>query len=242
MAIKMRVKPADSAVPKDVVSIAYGNQDVDQVVLDGAVIWTRALMHDSFNRANSVGLGSNWTDLGDAESPYLASVVDGTCRLNIPDGLVGLNLRSSTWRWNPQVTNGDDGYIEARVANKGNTDASLRTSIWRRASNTGTLAASNGVGLTFAPSGLLITRKVGAATVDMVNLGAWADGETFRMTQVGNVHYVYRNGVGVGGWNDSSSTAQRNASHRSMGLTVTGIKPGFAARRFSASLDYIECR
>jgi len=235
----MKVKSADTV--KDLVSARLGSQDIDQLVLDGQVVWTRALMADNFNRANSIGLGANWTNLGDAEDPYLASVVDGLCRLNIPDNIVGMNLRTSTWRWNPQVTNGDDGYIETRIANRGGNDDGLRTVVWRRAANTGT-TPTVGVGMEFSPLGIYVVNRSGATILRRQSCGAFDAGDVVRMTSVGNVHTVTKNGLPAGVWPDTANAGPTGAANRSMAVTVSGIKPAFSSRRFSAALDYIECR
>lgn len=230
----------------DIVSIKYGasGQDVDQVIKDGNIYWSRSLMHESANRADAVGMGANWTNVlntGDGGgSPYLASIFAGTIRMNIPDGLIGLNPQTSSWRWTPNVTNGDDGYIEVQIANKGSVlDEAAYSCAWRRCLNTGFTTA---VGLGFFPSGVKIVRRLANANVAMQDCGSFSDGDIIRMIQTGNNHEVYREGVSVGGWNDSGATAAKGSNNRSMALTMGGTKDFLGPRRFSASFNYIECR
>lgn len=232
----------------DIGSIKFGTVDIDRVIRDGNTIWTRALMSDSFNGPNAVGL-TNWTNIlnsGDGGgSPYLSSVINGNCRMNIPDGLIGLNTQFSHWRWagSTSVTNGDDGYIETQIGNKGSSDDSaLYTGVWRRAINTGTGSFASAVGMVFSPSGLLIVRRVSSTNTTMYNCGTFTDGDICRMVQTGNVHDVYKNGAPVGSWNDSGATAVKASTNRSMVVTTSGSKGFLGGRRYSASLNYVECR
>lgn len=240
------VSPA--AVVNDIASIKYGTLDVDKAILNGNIFWTRALMVDSFNIADQLGLdAAKWMNIlntGDGGgSPYLTSVANGNARMNVPDGLIGLNTQFSHWRWTANVTNGDDGYIETQIGNRGSSDdAALYTGVWRRTLNTNTTTFTAGVGMVFSPAGLLLTSRISSVNVTRYNCGAFSDGDIARLIQTGNVHEVYLNGQSVGVWNDSGGLAAKASTNRSMVVSTSASKAFLGGRRYSASLNYVECR
>lgn len=172
----------------------------------------------------------------DHDVKYVIGEMDGAARMLIPDGLVGLNKQTSRFRHQTQVS-GDDGYLQIRVANAGS--ANHVTQVFRRGSNNGSY--SNGVGIDLRNSSISIVRRAGG-TDNLVapNLGALTAGNVIRLKQTGNLHTLYRNGTKLGEWNDSTATAAKGGSYRSILMKMEGGKELLGPRRFSPSLDYVD--
>lgn len=219
-----------------ITGIKLGTTDILSVKLGTTLAWSKTTLFDNFNRANGP-IGSKWTDHGPSSAPYQAYVNNGGCRINIPDGLIALAVNVSSYRYNDAQVPADDGYIEVKLGDNGNSADFVYSSVWRRIPNSSFVS---GVGIRFCASQVSIVKRISSTTTVALDCGSFAAGDIFRLVQVGNLHSLYRNGTWVGEWDDVSSTVAKGSGFRSIGLVVSGSKDLFGARRFSASFDYIE--
>lgn len=219
-----------------VTDIRIGTTPVIQVRRGSDLVWSRATLRDDFNRADSLGLGASWTDLGPATTPYLCSVINGYARINIPSGLVSLSLQTSRWRYNAAVKPDDNGHIECRVAVKGDEGWNRITELWGWAN----VDLSGGVAIRLDGSVASIVRRVSNTNTVVATGGPYAAGDTLRLSRNGNTWTLRRNGALMVEWNDSGSTVTTGVAFRSVCLLQTGTKDTLGPRRYSAALDYIE--
>jgi len=167
---------------------------------------------------------------------YVIGKSGGAARMLVPDGLLSLNKQFSRMR-HPTKTPGDDGWLNVRIAQPGS--AGYGTQVFRRYSNDGGAAA--GVGLDIRDNRVGIVRRVGGNNVIVAPaLTDYGAGTRLWLDQTGDVHTLYRDGIEVGDWEDTSHTAAKGANYRSAAMVMAGSKELFGTRKFSPSLDYFE--
>jgi hypothetical protein len=228
-----------------VTAIYRGSTPVTAVYKGSTLVWSASSMFDQFNRANSTGLGSNWTDLS-STSPYLASVVNDQCKMNIPGGDITGSLLSSRARYNAAVHPNDTGWIEIGVGTAGDVDQT--TQAFRRGNNAGT-TLTNGVGIQLENSQLSIVSRVSSVDTVQAPCGSFNAGDICRLTQVGTgtsaVHTMTQNGAVVGTWQDTAGVVPTGSTDRSMAVRVDGTSEisffVFTVIAFSPALDYVSC-
>lgn len=231
--------------PKEITALRLGTKPVTRVMLGGKTIWNAVKVYDDFNRPNrELDDDGVWINHGPSLD-RVASIVDGKCRIGIPDGLMDPFERISYMRFTKATSPLEDGYVEAHVATMGEStktflgDINYQTHVYGRVSNTG---FNNGVGIWMAASelGIVVKRNLGETVVR--KFGSYAAGDIVRLQWKGTVYTMLRNGQSLGTWTDSSGQVATGTGHRSLGLRVHGAKElfGFGPRRFSAALDYVE--
>ncbi|UJE15690.1 hypothetical protein SEA_LIGMA_35 [Gordonia phage Ligma] len=219
-----------------ITDVRIGTKQITQIRRGSTLIWSRATLRDDFNRADSVGLGASWVNLGPAASPYYASVTNGAARMNIPSNLINLDLQTSRWRFQDAVKTSDNGHIETRVAIKGDEGWNRITEVhgWMNVDMSGSVA------IRLDGAVATIVRRVSNTSTVVATGGSYAAGDVLRLTRNGNTWTLRRNGSLMVEWNDSGATAPSGVSFRSVGLLVTGTKDTLGPRRYSAAVDYIE--
>ncbi|OBC03387.1 hypothetical protein A5784_14240 [Mycobacterium sp. 852013-50091_SCH5140682] len=220
-----------------IVAIKRDGQDIVEIRRDGQLVWSTSSLGDYFDRDT---LGANWVHYGPA-SDYVAGIVDGSLRLDMPDGLVSAALKTDRVRLNTGTTGSDDYYLEFRIGSQGSgnsiTNTQHRTQVFARVSNG---AFTHGVGVELINSKLAIVRRVANVdTIMVADCGAYAAGDICRLTGVGNLHTLRRNGAFAGEWPDNAATAAKGAGYRSIGARVDASKDLLGPRRFSPSIDWI---
>lgn len=222
-----------------IVAIKRGASSIVQIRRGATLIWSGSGLRDDFNRTD---LGADWIHYGPA-GDYVADIVNDMLRLDIPDGLLAVPLKTDRVRLNTAQVSGTDYYLEFRVGSQGSGDSPFlgnkhRTQVFARVSDG---AFTHGVGVDLYGSQLGIVRRVSNTDTIMVpNFGAFTAGDTIRMTGVGNLHTVRRNGQFAGEWNDSAATAASGAGYKSIGVRVDASKDTLGPRRFSPGIDWIE--
>ncbi|AWN04241.1 virion structural protein [Gordonia phage Sour] len=223
---------------KAITDVRYGSKQITQIRRGSTLLWSRANLRDDFNRDDSIGLGPNWVDLGPATDPYLASVTNGYARLNIPEGLINLSLRTSRMRFNGGVKPTDAGHIEARVAIKGDEGWDRITEVygWMNADMSG------GVAIRLDGARASIVRRVNNVNTVVAAGGPYAAGDSLRLIRSADLitWTLRRNGQLLAEWADPTMTVTTGVAFRSLGLLVSGTKDTFGPRRYSAAIDYIE--
>ena len=221
-------------------ALRLGGTEITQARLGSTLVWAKTNVRDDFNRADQIGLGANWTDHGDATGDYRAAIAQGSyARINIPDVIfdLGQDLKVSRWRYSSAVLPGDNGYVEARIANAGDqTKANIITRVYARLSNGG---FTHGVGFQLDSGVCRIVRMVGGTETVMASGGSYASGDIVRLEFNGQVFSLRRNGSLVAGWTDTG-TSSSGSGFRSMGVLFSGSKDVWGPRRYSAALDYVE--
>lgn len=192
---------------------------------------------DEFAYADGPLDPTKWTHLTSTTTTYRLGVDGGALRLRIPDqdGSWWVDPQNSDYKLT-QVSAGDDGYVEVRIASPGDTDRA--TQVLRRCLADG----SKGVGMHFAAGAVSLIRRNSWAAADysvMANCGSMVGADTFRLNQTGNLHVVTRNGAPAGSWNDTTATAAKGAANRTVVVHGESLKELFWGRRFSPSLDYV---
>lgn len=172
----------------------------------------------------------------DGGAGYPIGVENGLARVLMADNVPLISLFARRARY-IAAQHQADGHVEIVVGNPGS--GSQATDVFRRATNGSTNAA--GAGIRLRSSGLFIARRVGSADTEMVPCGEFQGGDRVRLTQVGNLHTMHRNGRFVGEWNDVGGTALNTAAERTLTLVQRGYKDFTGPRRFSPSIDSIEC-
>ncbi|ORA38129.1 DUF7257 domain-containing protein [Mycobacterium aquaticum] len=220
-----------------IVTIKRDGQDIVEIRRDGQLLWSTSSLGDYFDRDD---LGANWVHYGPA-SDYVAGIVDGSLRLDIPDGLLAAALKTDRVRLNTGTTGADDYYLEFRIGSQGSgnsiTNTQHRTQVFARVSNG---AFTHGVGVELLNSKLAIVRRVaGTDTIMVPDCGAYAAGDICRLSGVGNLHTLRRNGKFAGEWPDNAGTAAKGAGYRSIGARVDASKDALGPRRFSPTIDWI---
>jgi hypothetical protein len=229
---------------KNVRALYLGARRVSRVMLGSKLVWNSATVFDDFNRANSKLDAKDWVNAGPSFD-HVASVVDGKMRIDIPDGLMDPFGRISYMRYTKALAPADDGYIECLVSTMGDStpgifaDIVYRTTLFGKVSNTG---FSEGVGISLSASGISLTVRNGLIDREVKTFGSYAPLDVIRLTFVGKLYTMYRNGASLGTWTDSSNQVETGAGYRSMGIRVDGAKEmlGLGPRRFSPALDYVE--
>lgn len=217
-------------------SIKLGTTDIQSVKLGTVTVWSKTTLFDGFNRDNGA-LGSQWTDEGHTNANYVIKVYNQGSRLYIPDGLINLAIQTSSFRFNAGAAPADDGYLEIRVGDNGNNADFVYTTAYRRVPT----GMSSGVGIRLRASSVSIVSRVGGTDTERAACGAFQAGDTFRLTQNGTAHSLYRNGTFVGQWDDTGNVVPSGPTYRYMGMTMMGSKDFLGPRRFSAAIDAIEC-
>lgn len=219
--------------------IVRNGADIQQVWRNGVLLWSRGGIRVNFDGPDAATLAPDWTDYGPS-STYKAGIVDGQCRLALPDGLVSSPLLSSHQRYNVATAPNDDYELEFRVGSQGNgpsiTGDLSRTLVFARVSNG---SFTHGVGVQLDSSTLRIVRRVLSINTVMFSGGSFGAGDTINMKGVGNVHTLRRNGSKVGEWNDSTGTASKGATFRSLGVVVMASKDLLGPRRFGPTIDWV---
>lgn len=222
-----------------------GSQPITKRYLGSTLIWATTRVRDSFDGPDmDLDDTGRYTDIG-SSTDYKIAIHDGVCRLDLPDGLLVQAMRSSKARHVTQHPN-DNGYIECRPATKGNgtppifSGATYITEVFRRCNNTGS-THTTGVGMRLRESQLFIVGRnnLGLA-LEKASCGSFAANDILRLTSVGNVHTVTRNGNPVGTWTDTDGLAPGGAANRSVMIRCDASKDLLGPRRFSPALDYIE--
>jgi len=223
---------------RPITAVYAGSRPITAIYQGSRLLWTAADMADYFDRDDVIGLGPDWSAATGTADPYLAAVVNGYVRMNIPNGLISQSLKVARHRYIKSIRVQDDGYIETRVATKGDNDGSLYTQVFDQLSDT---AFTDGVGIELRASGLYITRRSAGVDTRVTNCGAYLEGDVIRLAHIGRNYTMTRNGAFVGEFDDAGATVQQGLGYQSMGLAVSGIKGFLGPRHFSAGLDYIVC-
>lgn len=223
-----------------------GATPVSALYLGSTLVWSASAMLDNFMRANSVGLGANWTDLS-GTSPYLASVVNNMCKMNIPGGTTTGVQETDRQRYNAAQHAADPGYVEIKAGTQG--DSGQITQAFRRANNTGT-TLTNGVGIQLENSTISLVTRVSSVDTVQAACGSFHSGDTIRCTQVGTgtsaVHTMTKNGVPVGTpWPDTAGIVPSGSTNRSLAVRIDGESVifffVFTSILFSPAIDTINC-
>lgn len=223
-------------------ALRFGSVDVQKLCLGSIVVWSRSTLGDDFNGPDGP-LSAAWTNHTPGNG-YTAGIVNGQCRLAIPDGLIGLPLIVDRQRYNAAVAPSDDYELEFRVGSQGSgpsiTGDLSKTQVFARLSNG---AFTHGIGVQLDSSTLRIVRRVaGTDTLVVPDCGTFAAGDIIRMRGVGNLHTLRRNGSFVKEWLDSGNTVVTGPGNRSLGLVVMGSKDALGPRRFSPAIDWVNLR
>lgn len=224
--------------------VKYGATAINRIKLGTITVWTSNAMRDPFDRQDSLGLGSGWTDHGPGGTPYLASVFGRACRINMPEEEPGtVVFQESRQRFTTATATTDDGWIETRILNTGveKTDSTFSSFVLHRVNSTFT----NGVGIGAWGESLSIAALIGGTFSFPLGAGIgklpYIPGDIVRLTSTGNMHTLMCAGTDLLTWNDSGGTVAKGASYRHMGLSVNGlISPVKIQRILSPTLDYIE--
>lgn len=243
--------------------IKYGATTVTTVKLGTITVWSSNLMRDGFDRQDSLGLGANWTDanqlgptLGASVSPYLVSVTNRTARFNIPETQLGTLAQTySSYRYTAATAASDNGYIEARVLNRGSNEVTSKLSsiVLHRVNAT----YSQGIGLGFFEGTVTLMRLYAGVLDVFAGPIDYRPGNIARVTTIGNVHTLTLNGVASTPWTDSSNTVPGGVGNRYMGITMSGAAVSAAGYQkatgssvidtspilefdYSPTIDYVE--
>ena len=216
-----------------ITAVYYGTQAITAIYKGTQLIWSPGGIRDAFETDGALD-PARWTE--DGGSGYPIAVENGLARVSMPDNVPLISSFTRRARYTG-AQHAADGYVEFVIGNPGS--GNLETDILRRASNTSGNAA--GVGVRLRASGLYILRRVSSSDSEMVPCGAFQGGDLVRLTQNGNLHTMHRNGQFVGEWNDSGATALNTSSERTLTIVERGYKQLVGPRRFSPSIDSIEC-
>lgn len=201
--------------------IYWGSTRIEEVYYGPDLIWTPAGIIDYFNRADADALTDPWIN----ETPsntYHLGIVNQTAQVSLPEGVSA----TVTSRFRNSATLPDDGHLEIVPATFG--AKGLVTQVFRRYTDAGTFTA--GVGIDMRGSSLAIVSRISG--VDTLHqCGAFGGDDVLRLTQVGDVHTMTRNGTTVGSWNDSGHTAHRGAGYQSLGLRMDAKFNAFLTTR-----------
>jgi hypothetical protein len=225
-----------------ITAIKRGATALTSIKRGTVTVWQASLLRDDFNEDRGIGLGSNWFDHGTALTPHLISVNNESyARINLPDGVGVITGKTSRMRYLGGISTTDDGYVEVRVATRGDWENDFETIAYSHLSDG---AFTHGVGISLRASSIRIVSMVaGGVRVDRASAGSFQPGDVIRLVHSngGNVHQIYKNGILKATWNDSTNIASRGAGFRSYGIQMYGRKDSiFTPRRYSPGLDYIE--
>ena len=168
----------------------------------------------------------------------MATIVNGSCRLYIPEGLISESLKTARHRFIGATAESDNGVLKVKVGTQGDTNANIYTQVFDWAPNDD--SGSHGVGIEFRASTLYIVRRVAGVDNQMVKCGSYQPGDDVWLATNERNYSMYRNGQFVGAWPDDGASAAKGTGYRSMVIVVRGRKDFLGPRRFSAAIDYIE--
>jgi hypothetical protein len=231
---------------KPITAVRLGAKPVSRIMLGRTTVWNAVQVYDDFNRPDAeLDDDGSWVNHGPSLD-HVASVVDNRCRIGIPDNFTaGVFERISYMRYAKATSPTEDGYVEALVATMGDStktllgDINYQTHVYGRVSNTGFNA---GVGIWLAASEIGLIVRQGLKETVVARFGAYSPGNIVRLEWKGKLYTMFRDGVSLGTWNDSTNMVATGTGNRSLGLRVHGAKEklGLGPRRFSAALDYVE--
>lgn len=226
----------------NVSQVKVGAANVSSIRIGSTLVWSATGIRDDFDRQDTLGLGSQWTDLGPAVTPSIGSVTNRMARLNLSDELETLALQTSRWVYNAAVSPADDGWLETLPMSAG--DYGLPTVVWRRANAT----LTHGVGIWMQRQQCAIVSRIASVEVIRTSLLDFQPGNILRMTQAGNVHTLTVRGITTAAWDDTGALAASGPTYRSMGMSLSGSKISstkggetYFLRNFSPAVDYVEC-
>lgn len=226
-----------------------GRVGVSRFMLGNRTVWNAVQVYDDFNHPDGPLTDYGWVSYGPSQR-HLASVEDGVCRMDVPDGVIEEILapqweQTSYMRYDKATSPYEDGYVETKIAAKGDSVPSLlgesayATHVYGRVINTG---ISDGVGLWLAASQVGIIVKKNLLESIVARFGAYSSGDVLRLEWDDNRYTVLRNGRAIGTWVDTQRRVETGVTHRSLALRMHGAKEllGLGPRRFSPALDYVE--
>lgn len=187
---------------------------------------------DNFNRANSNGLGPDWS-IYNAPAGNQTSVNSNTARSNVgtSDGVYWSRCRYDLVR-----ANYDDQWVRARVAAVNNTGDNDLVSFLA-------LRVQSATDFRYGAALVLVNNKVtiqsainNTWTNRTATLSGFGAGDVFELQAQGRVFTALRNDSVIGSWNDAGNLSAMSASYRSGGLGTTS-KRIFFSNSFSPSLD-----
>jgi hypothetical protein len=230
-----------------ITGVKLGTTHITSIYIGATLVWSSTGIRDDADRQDAIGLGSNWTDLGPALTPNLASVYSRYFRMNMEDAGTTQSTQTDRQVYNAAVSPADDGYLETVPLTEG--DSGLQTIVWRRANVT----LTNGVGIHLRSGEASIVSRISNTEVVRTPTGrGFQPGDIIRLTQEGNVHSLRVAGGDPVVWNDSGGLAAVGASFRSMGLTMQGsriLQHGRGeggtqtdeyVRQYSPALEFVE--
>lgn len=215
-----------------ITGLHYGSHPITALYKGSTLIWSPGGIRDPFDTDGTLN-PALWAQEG---TGYDIGVENGLCRVLMSDNVPLISEQNRRARYTA-AQHLADGYVEIVVGNPGS--GSRATDVFRRATNTTGGAA--GVGIRLRSSDLSIVRRVSSTDTEMRQCGAFQAGDRIRLTQLGNLHTMQRNGQFVGEWDDTGATALNTSSERTLQITMRGYKEVFGPRRFSPSLDSVEC-
>lgn len=225
-----------------ITAIKHGALNITNAYRGSVPVWSASAIRDDFDRADADDLGANWDDEG-SSLDYLIGITDERARVQIPDGLIGgfWDYRISRMRWNVETLAGDDGFVECRVATKGDNASATslsgyRTDVMGRVTNDD---FSEGVGFRLSAGELFIITRISDTDAVRAEGGSFQAGDVIQQTFVGHTHRLFRNGDQVAVWEDTGPVASIGSGYRSLGIRQEGAKDLLGPRRFSPAFDYV---
>lgn len=235
--------------PTPLTAAPIGRNGVSRFMLGNRTVWNAVQVYDDFNHPDGPLTSYGWKSYGPSLT-HFASVEDGVCRMDVPDGVIE-ELLSGPWehtsymRYTKATSPYENGYVETKIAAKGDSvptllgEAVYATHVYGRVTNTG---IDDGVGLWLGASQVGIVVKKNLLESIVGRYGAYAVGDVLRLQWDGINYTVWRNGRVIGTWVDSSGKVATGLTHRSLAIRMHGAKEllGLGPRRFSPALDYVE--
>lgn len=224
-----------------IIDIRRGTTLINEVRRGSTLVWARTSIFDDFERDDADTLGADWTYSG--STTHKLGINSGTARVKIPDGLIGgfFSLETSRAWFNVDTASDDDGFVECQPGSlgssaSGGSPGGYYTQVFGRLSNA---AFTHGVGIYLVAGQCGIVRRVASSDSNRASGGAFQAGDVLRLTYVGNVYTLTRNGSQVAEWDDSGATASVGAGYRTLGIRGDGAKDLLGPRRFSPALNYV---
>ena len=228
-----------------IIDIRRGNTVINEVRRGSTPVWSRTalLLRDDFNREDSNDLGSDWA-VGPSLGAHGLGVENGYARVKIPDGKIGgfFDLCTSRYRYTAATNAGDDGFIECRMATKGDgfslTSGAIgfNSQILARCNT----AMTHGVGIEMASGFCWIVARANFIDARVADGGTFQAGDVLRLTFVNRNFVLYRNGTQLVTWNDTFPLTEKGSSFRSLSIRGDAGKDLLGPRRFSPAFDYVE--
>lgn len=212
---------------------ALGATQLKAITKGGTLVWPiLKTIADNFDRSDSTGLGSNWTQYGNTGAVG-TGVVSNTARSRIQTTDGTYYCRN---RYNADKANTDDQYVKCSIAAVNSAASGRVSSIGLRGYNDGDLSGG-AVVLYFENNTAYIGTVIsGTSTNRSGTLSAVAAGDAFELRAVGRVFTAYRNGSSIGSWTDTGAVTMLGSSYRSGALTSTSVR-SFFTNYYSYSLD-----